>query len=210
MFTLTSVSSSARSSAIRSRTGAIAWHGPHHSAQKSTITGFSLCSTCSSNVVSVTTSIVNVLCSLSGDARSNDWPRRKLPASNLESSHGPRLRAACACPRSSRARAEGARLVGARTRLRRAPRAEPRRPALQLHRRARHGEQDARRAHGVGEDAEGRLPALQGVARLRPALPERLRLPGALDRGRGRARPRPELEARDRGVRARPLRGEVP
>ena len=47
---------------------------------------------------------------------------------------------------------------------------------------------NARRAHGVGPDAEGRLPALQGAARLRPALPERLRLPGALDRGRRRAR----------------------
>ena len=45
----------------------------------------------------------------------------------------------------------------------------------------------ARRPHGLGPDAEGRLPALQGAARLRPALPERLRLPGALDRGRGRA-----------------------
>jgi hypothetical protein len=41
--------------------------------------------------------------------------------------------------------------------------------------------------HGVGADAQGRLPALQGAARLRPALPERLRLPGALDRGRRRA-----------------------
>ncbi len=29
------------------------WHGPHHSAQKSTITGFSLPSTSVSNVVSV-------------------------------------------------------------------------------------------------------------------------------------------------------------
>ena len=46
----------------------------------------------------------------------------------------------------------------------------------------------ARRPHGLGPDAEGRLPALQGAARLRPALPERLRLPGALDRGRRRAR----------------------
>src|ERR1051325_3407554 len=41
-----------------------------------------------------------------------------------------------------------------------------------------------RRAHRVGADAEGRLPALQGAPRLRSALPERLRLPGALDRGR--------------------------
>src|SRR3954463_16307974 len=33
------------SSAIFSSTGATAWQGPHHSAQKSTITGFSLLST---------------------------------------------------------------------------------------------------------------------------------------------------------------------
>ena len=58
----------------------------------------------------------------------------------------------------------------------------------------------------VGPDAEGRLPALQGDARLRPALPERLRLPGPLGRGRGREVARPELEARDRGVRARRVR----
>src|SRR5947207_8002919 len=38
MLTLTSLSSSSRSSAIRSRTGATAWHGPHQSAQKSTST----------------------------------------------------------------------------------------------------------------------------------------------------------------------------
>ena len=55
-------------------------------------------------------------------------------------------------------------------------------------RRAGYREQDARRPHGVGADAEGRLPALQGAARLPPALPERLRLPGPLDRGRRRAR----------------------
>ena len=57
-------------------------------------------------------------------------------------------------------------------------------PKLVVHRRPGDGEQEARRAHGVGPDAEGRLPALQGAARLRPALPERLRLPGAVDRGR--------------------------
>src|SRR5438132_6590682 len=54
MLTLTSFSSSERSSAILSSTGATAWHGPHHSAQKSTITGLSLWSTSLSNVVSVT------------------------------------------------------------------------------------------------------------------------------------------------------------
>ena len=45
----------------------------------------------------------------------------------------------------------------------------------------------ARRPHRVGAHAEGRLPALQGAAGLRPALPERVRLPGPLDRGRRRA-----------------------
>src|SRR4051812_49201308 len=58
MFTFTTLSSPERSSAIRSSTGAIAWHGPHHSAQKSTITGLSLCSTSCSKVVSVTAVIV--------------------------------------------------------------------------------------------------------------------------------------------------------
>src|SRR5438270_7752085 len=42
------------SSAIRSSTGATAWHGPHHSAQKSTSTGSPDWSTSFSNVASVT------------------------------------------------------------------------------------------------------------------------------------------------------------
>src|SRR2546423_6783923 len=42
MFTFTSLSSSSRSAAIRSRIGDTAWQGPHHSAQKSTRTGLSL------------------------------------------------------------------------------------------------------------------------------------------------------------------------
>src|SRR5919198_94477 len=54
MFTFTRRSSSPRSSAIRSSTGETAWHGPHHSAQKSTSTGSSLWSTSSSNVFVVT------------------------------------------------------------------------------------------------------------------------------------------------------------
>src|SRR6266511_65451 len=41
MLTFTSVSSPGRSSAILSSTGETAWHGPHHSAQKSTRTGVS-------------------------------------------------------------------------------------------------------------------------------------------------------------------------
>src|SRR4051794_26931761 len=52
MFTLTSFRFF--SSAIRSSTGATAWHGPHHSAQKSTSTGSPACRTSFSNVWSVT------------------------------------------------------------------------------------------------------------------------------------------------------------
>src|SRR5947209_3591037 len=54
MFTLTSLSSSGRSSTMRSSTGETAWHGPHHSAQKSTITGLSLWRTSCSKVSVVT------------------------------------------------------------------------------------------------------------------------------------------------------------
>ena len=57
------------------------------------------------------------------------------------------------------------------------------------------------------KDVFQRYKALRG---LRPALPERLRLPGPLDRGRRRARARAQLEARDRGVRARRVRAQVP
>src|SRR5438093_6799730 len=55
MFTLTSLRSPFDSSTIRSRTGATAWHGPHHSAQKSTITGLSLWRTSCSKLCVVTT-----------------------------------------------------------------------------------------------------------------------------------------------------------
>ena len=78
-----------------------------------------------------------------------------------------------------------------------------------VHRRPGDGEQVARRAHGVGADAEGRLPALQGAARLRPALPERLRLPGAVDRGRGGAAARASTRSarsRSSGSRSSPRR----
>src|SRR5919108_4858446 len=59
MFTLTSLSSFLRSSAIFSSTGETAWHGPHHSAQKSTSTGVSLFRTSASNVASVTSSAID-------------------------------------------------------------------------------------------------------------------------------------------------------
>ena len=80
------------------------------------------------------------------------------------------------------------------------------RPDVLLHRRPGHRQQGDGRPHRVGPHAQGRVPALSGAARLPPALPERLGLPGAVDRGRGREVARPELQARDRGVRARALR----
>ena len=101
-------------------------------------------------------------------------------------------------------------MVGGRRDLRAGARPEPRRSQVVVHRRAGHRQQEARRPHGLGPDAQGRLPALQGAARLRPALPERLRLPGALDRGRRRVPTGAQLEARDRGVRAREVRRQVP
>src|SRR5438067_11046692 len=56
-----------RSSAIRSSTGETAWHGPHHSAQKSTSTGSPLSRTSVSNVESVTSVAIRFLSSTSGD-----------------------------------------------------------------------------------------------------------------------------------------------
>ena len=79
-----------------------------------------------------------------------------------------------------------------------------------VHRRPGDGQQVPGGPHRLGPDAQGRLPALQGAARLRPALPERVRLPGPVDRGRRRARARAQLEARDRGVRARGVRPPLP
>ena len=57
------------------------------------------------------------------------------------------------------------------------------------------------------KDVFQRYQALRGHG---SALPERLRLPGPLGRGRGREGARPELEARDRGVRARRVRRPLP
>ena len=54
MLSLTMVRRSACSAAISSRIGATCRHGPHHSAQKSTITGLSLLRTSASKVASVT------------------------------------------------------------------------------------------------------------------------------------------------------------
>src|SRR5882762_6996197 len=58
MFTLTSLRSPSRSATILSSTGATAWQGPHHSAQKSTITGLSLWRTSCSKLCSVTAVVI--------------------------------------------------------------------------------------------------------------------------------------------------------
>jgi hypothetical protein len=58
MLTFTSFTSPFRSSTILSSTGATAWHGPHHSAQKSTITGVSLSSTSCVKVSSLTAVVI--------------------------------------------------------------------------------------------------------------------------------------------------------
>ena len=49
-----------------------------------------------------------------------------------------------------------------------------------------HGQQPDGRSPRLGPHLQGRLPALPRHERPRPALPERLRLPGPLGRGRGR------------------------
>ena len=99
--------------------------------------------------------------------------------------------------------------MGGKAGLRPAAGAEPRRADMELRRRPDHREQPDGRPPLLGPDPQGRLPALQGAPGFRPALPERLRLPGALGRGERRAPARAQLEARDRGLRARGVRREV-
>ena len=100
--------------------------------------------------------------------------------------------------------------MGERAHVRDAPRPQSRRADVQLHRRPHHGQQRDGRPPRVGSHAEGHLAALRRNARLRPALPERVRLPGPLGRGRRREGARAELQARDRGVRPRALRARLP
>src|SRR5215467_8501839 len=96
---------------------------------------------------------------------------------DLPSHGGANLPASAGQTRPSRARAGDPRALGGRGDVREAPRTEPWRPDLLLHGRAGHREPDvARRPYGLGPDPEGCLPALQGAAGLRPALPEWLRL----------------------------------
>src|SRR3954449_9587730 len=78
MFTLTSFTSC--SSAMRSSTGDTAWHGPHHSAQKSTITLPSLFRTSLSNV-SVVALVVKPFLSRCRSGAVNAGPRTFVPGS---------------------------------------------------------------------------------------------------------------------------------
>ncbi len=82
-------------------------------------------------------------------------------------------------------------------------------PALELPRRADHGEQPDGRPPRLGSSLQGPLPAVPRDARRGPALPERVRLPGPLGRGQRRARPRFHLEARHRILRHRRVRDAV-
>src|SRR3954464_9464311 len=142
------------SSAIRSRTGATAWQGPHHSAQKSTRTGSPLWSTSLSNVSSVTSFAIRFLSSLTrGPVRTRSSRLRTL-GSTLRFPNDDRasLPAPPDGARPSRPRGGGPRLVGAGAGLRAAPGEERRRTSLLVHRRPRDGEQDPWRAHGLGPD----------------------------------------------------------
>src|SRR3954449_3767191 len=144
MFSLTILSSS-RSCAIWSSTGAIAWHGPHHSAQKSTSTGLSLWSTSWSKVCSVTVSGMKVLSTSSvcclkrgGESRCS----RSLRSADAQ--------AASERARPPRAGAGGAGALGGGADVPAPARAECRRAALQLHRRADHRQQPDGRPSRLG------------------------------------------------------------
>ena len=83
------------------------------------------------------------------------------------------------------------------------------RRTLELPRRPDHGQQPDGRPSRLGPDLQGRLPALPGDARPRPALPERVRLPGPVGRGQRRARSGLHQQARHRGLRDRRVRQPV-
>ena len=85
--------------------------------------------------------------------------------------------------------------------VRQARRQEQRRPALVVHGWPHHRQQPHGRPPRLGTHLQRHLPAVSGHARFRPALPERLRLPGPLDRGGSRARAWLQEQARHRGLR---------
>src|SRR3954447_8861888 len=156
MFTLTSLSF--RSSAMRSSTGETAWHGPHHSAQKSTSTGSSLSSTSFSNVESVTlVAIASFRFFFACRSRVTRSPKVKNVALYTSLPDGqPSLPAAADGPRPYGARGGGARALGAGGDVRPRARAEPRRAQVPVHGRADHGQQPGRRPPRPRPDAEGR------------------------------------------------------
>src|SRR5919198_1675885 len=174
MLTFTSFSSSPRSSTIRSSTGSTAWHGPHHSAQKSTSTGLSLCATSVSQLDSVT-AVAMWFRPFVASYLSGRTPKRRARFPNLRSPPDAVVSAAAGETGPSGARARGSRLVGRRARVRPRAGAEPRRPEVQVHGWSHHGQRTGRRSPRDRPHVEGRLPALQGDARLRRPLPERLR-----------------------------------
>ncbi len=83
------------------------------------------------------------------------------------------------------------------------------RGTVQLPGRADHRQQPDGRAPRLGPHLQGPVSALPHHARAASALPERVRLPGAVDRGRGRAPAGLQQQARDRVVRRRQVRGSV-
>src|SRR5437762_8592233 len=151
--------SSLRSDAIRSSTGATAWHGPHHSAQKSTSTGSPLCSTSFSNVASVTSVAIQFPFSLSFGSSDTRSAKGKNAPQYTSLPDGPAsLPAAADGARPSRPRGGDPHLVGRGGDLRQAPGAEPRRPDVLLHGRPDHGQQPGRSSPRPRPHAEGRLP----------------------------------------------------
>src|SRR5436309_16119275 len=160
MFTLTSFTSC--SSAMRSSTGETAWHGPHHSAQKSTITLPSAFRTSVSNVSVVAVVVIRSFrFRLTPDSTRLEGP---LFPARYDRTH---VHAATGQTGSPRSGAGDPGRLGARGDVRAAARADARRPEVVVRRRPRDGEQVARRPHRLGADAQGRLPALQGAPRPR-------------------------------------------
>src|SRR3989442_7024217 len=135
MFTLTSLSSSC-SATILSSTGATAWQGPHHSAQKSTITGLSLWRTSCSKLCSVTAVVIGSF--LANQSVVPGHQRFESPTSSIPTI-GSGVRAASPVSGSPRPRGGGPRLVGGGADLRAAPRAQSRWPPLELLRRPEDG-----------------------------------------------------------------------
>src|SRR4051794_30991091 len=157
MFTFTSFTSC--SSAMRSSSGETAWHGPHHSAQKSTITLPSAFSTSVSNV-----SVVAVVDIRSFRIRLTETATRAkgpLFPARYDRTH---VHAATGQTGSSRSGAGDPGRLGAGRDVPAVARAEPRWAEMVVRRRAGDGEQaGARRPHRLGPHAQGRLPALQGT-----------------------------------------------